>query len=99
MSRAARLEPAAREAALEALAASGWEAVEGRDAVRRRLRFPDFSAAWGFLSRVALLAERMDHHPEWSNSYGRVEIVLTSHDVGGLTERDLRLARAIDALL
>lgn len=98
-SRPARLDGETRRAALEALAAAGWEPVEGRDAVVRRFRFPDFSAAWGFMARVALLAERMDHHPEWSNRYGRVEIALTTHDAGGLTERDLALARAIDALL
>lgn len=99
MSRPARLEGEARRAALEALATTGWEAVEGRDAIRRHFRFPDFSAAWGFMTRVALLAERMDHHPEWSNRHGRVEILLTTHEAGGLTERDLGLAQAIDALL
>ena len=69
-----------------------------RDALARDWRFPDFSAAWGFLSRVALLAEQQGHHPEWSNVHGRVTIVLTTHDAGGLSERDVRLARAIDAL-
>ena len=72
--------------------------VDGRDALARRWRFADFSTAWGFMSRVALLAEAQDHHPEWSNVYNRVEIVLTTHDAGGLSVRDVKLARAIDAL-
>lgn len=76
-----------------------WQVTEGRDAIRRALRFRDFSEAWGFMSRVALLAEAQDHHPEWTNVWNRVEIVLTTHDAGGVSERDLRLARAIDALL
>ena len=76
-----------------------WRMVEGRDAIARSFRFKDFNEAWGFLSRVALLAEKHDHHPEWSNVWNRVEIVLTTHDAGGLSERDLALARAIDALL
>jgi 4a-hydroxytetrahydrobiopterin dehydratase len=75
-----------------------WSLVEGRDAIRRRFRFADFSAAWGFLSRVALVAERMDHHPEWSNVWNRVEILLTTHDAGGLSERDVAMAQAIDRI-
>jgi 4a-hydroxytetrahydrobiopterin dehydratase len=76
-----------------------WALAEGRDAIRREFRFRDFSEAWGFMARVALLAEAQDHHPEWSNVYNRVEILLSTHDAGGLSERDLRLARAIDGLL
>ncbi len=76
-----------------------WRMVEGRDAIARSFRFKDFTEAWGFMSRVALLAEKHDHHPEWSNVWNRVEILLTTHDAGGLSERDLALARAIDALL
>jgi 4a-hydroxytetrahydrobiopterin dehydratase len=76
-----------------------WGLAEGRDAIRREFRFRDFSEAWGFMARVALLAEAQDHHPEWRNTYNRVEILLTTHDAGGLSERDLRLARAIDGLL
>jgi 4a-hydroxytetrahydrobiopterin dehydratase len=76
-----------------------WRLVDGRDAIARGFRFADFSAAWGFMSRVALLAEQQDHHPEWSNVYNRVEITLATHDVGGLSARDVRLAKAIDALL
>ncbi|NKC33112.1 4a-hydroxytetrahydrobiopterin dehydratase [Falsiroseomonas selenitidurans] len=75
-----------------------WQAVEGRDAIRRRFRFADFSAAWGFMARIALLAERMDHHPEWSNVWNRVEILLTTHDAGGLSARDVAMAQAIDAI-
>ena len=87
-------------AARAALAATlpGWSLVEGRDAIRRGFRFKDFSEAWGFMARVALLAEAQDHHPEWSNVWNRVEIVLTTHDAGGLSARDVRLAQAIDAL-
>ena len=76
-----------------------WTMVEGRDALMRRFRFRDFNAAFGFMTRVALLAEKHDHHPEWSNVYNRVEVVLTTHDADGLSARDLRLARAIDALV
>ncbi len=76
-----------------------WTMAEDGAAIRRGLRFRDFNEAWGFMSRVALLAERQDHHPEWSNVWNRVEIKLTTHDAGGLTANDVRLARAIDALL
>jgi 4a-hydroxytetrahydrobiopterin dehydratase len=74
-----------------------WRAAEGRDAIRRDFRFKDFNAAFGFMTRVALMAEKLDHHPEWSNVYNRVDIVLATHDAGGVTELDLRLARFIDA--
>ena len=77
----------------------GWRPLPDRDAIARDFKFKDFSAAWGFMTRVALLAERHDHHPEWSNVYNRVSIVLTTHDAGGLSERDITLARAIDAIL
>jgi len=76
-----------------------WSMVPQRDAIRRTFRFRDFNQAWGFMTRVALLAERHDHHPEWSNVWATVEIVLTSHDVDGLSKRDLAMAKAIDALL
>src|ERR1700734_2663548 len=75
-----------------------WRLVDGRDAIARQFRFADFSAAWGFMARVALLAEQQDHHPEWFNVYNKVDIVLTTHDAKGLSERDVRMARAIDAL-
>jgi len=67
--------------------------------IRRKLTFRDFNEAFGFMARVALLAERQDHHPEWSNVWNRVEIVLSTHDAGGLSARDVTLAKAIDALL
>jgi len=92
-----RLDDAARARLTQEL--PQWRMVEGRDAIRRDLRFRDFNEAWGFMCRVALLAESQDHHPEWSNVWNRVEIVLSTHDAGGLSARDLRLAKAIDALL
>ncbi len=92
-----KLDDAARAALAQTL--PGWQAAEGRDAITRSFRFRDFSEAWGFMARVALLAEAQDHHPEWSNVWNRVEITLTTHDAGGLSARDLRLAQAIDALL
>lgn len=92
-----RLDEAARARLAAELPA--WRMAEdGRDAIVRRFRFRDFSEAWGFMSRVALLAEAQDHHPEWSNVWNRVEILLSTHDAGGLSARDLRLARAIDAV-
>lgn len=75
-----------------------WKLVDGRDAIHRSLRFADFNAAWGFMSRVALLAEQMGHHPEWFNVYDRVEVTLSTHDAGGLSRRDLDLAAAIDRI-
>ncbi len=77
----------------------GWRVLPDRDAIARDFKFRDFSAAWGFMARVALLAEQRDHHPEWSNVYNRVSITLTTHDAGGLSERDVGLAQAIDALV
>jgi 4a-hydroxytetrahydrobiopterin dehydratase len=74
----------------------GWRAVEGRDAIARSFSFPDFVQAFAFMTRVALVAEKLDHHPDWSNAYGRVEVELTTHDVGGVTGFDLRLAQAMD---
>jgi 4a-hydroxytetrahydrobiopterin dehydratase len=77
-------------AALEQLA--GWSAHAERDAIVRTFRFADFNAAFGFMSRVALLAEKMDHHPEWSNVYDRVEVLLSTHDADGVTALDLKMA-------
>ncbi len=76
----------------------GWQLAEEGTAIRRDFLFTDFVAAFGFMSRVALLAERADHHPNWSNVYNRVAILLTTHTAGGLTEQDFALARAINAL-
>ncbi len=89
----AKLDAAARAAALQEL--TGWQAVAGRDALHKSFKFKDFNEAWGFMNRVALMAEKMDHHPEWSNVYNRVEITLSTHDCDGLSERDVKLARAI----
>ena len=84
----------------EALAAlPGWRrADDPRPAIARTLKFTDFNAAFGFMSRVALKAEVMDHHPEWSNVYNRVEVLLTTHDAGGVTQKDVDLASFIDAV-
>lgn len=76
-----------------------WSVATDKDAIRREFKFKDFSAAWGFMARVALLAEKFDHHPDWSNVWNTVRIELTTHDAGGLTDNDLRLAQAIDKLL
>lgn len=81
----------------EALASiSDWSPVDGRDAITRTFQFKDFNAAFGFMSRVALKAEKMDHHPEWFNVYNRVEVTLSTHDADGLTELDIKLARFMD---
>jgi 4a-hydroxytetrahydrobiopterin dehydratase len=74
----------------------GWSAAEGRDAIIKSFHFKDFPHAFGFMAQVALVAERMDHHPEWFNVYNRVDVLLTTHDAGGVTERDVALARAMD---
>jgi 4a-hydroxytetrahydrobiopterin dehydratase len=77
----------------------GWSPVDGREAIARSFQFRDFNEAWGFMNRVALLAESQGHHPDWSNVWNRVRIELSTHDAGGLTDNDVKLARAIDALL
>ena len=83
------------EAALQQL--PHWTRAPGeRDAIARTFRFADFNAAWGWMCQVALLAEKLDHHPEWSNVYNRVEVLLTTHDADGVTERDLRMAQFMD---
>lgn len=86
-----------REGALPAL--PEWTLREDGLAIERAFRFKDFSEAFAFMARVALLAEKQDHHPEWANVYNRVAITLTTHDAGGLSWRDVRMARAIEALL
>jgi len=91
-----RLDDDAVAAALQAL--DGWALVPGRSAIHRDFTFTDFNQAFGFMGRVALRAERMDHHPEWSNVYNRVAITLSTHDAGGVTRRDIDLARFIDGL-
>ncbi len=77
----------------------GWDLVEPGDRIRAEFRFPSFVRAFGFMTRVAIVAEKLDHHPEWSNVYGTVEIELTNHDSGGLTELDLHLAAKINELV
>lgn len=89
-----RLSATEREAALREL--TGWRELEGREAIGRSYQFKDFSEAFGFMTRVALAAEKADHHPEWRNVYRTVEVVLTTHDAGGLTQRDIELAKAMD---
>ncbi len=83
---------------LAPLLAAGWQEVAGRDAIARSYRFADFVEAFGFMTRVALWAEKWNHHPEWTNVWSRVDVVLTTHDAGGLTDLDLRLAAKMDAL-
>ena len=91
-----RLTGTARQTALREL--HGWSEVEDRDAIRKSFHFSNFSEALGFLSRIALVAEKMDHHPEIFNVYNRVEIILATHDVDGVSEKDVRLAQSIDEL-
>jgi len=76
----------------------GWAAAEGRDAIQRTYRFKDFNAAFGFMSRAALMAEKLDHHPEWFNVYNRVEVTLATHDADGVTALDLQLASFMDEI-
>jgi 4a-hydroxytetrahydrobiopterin dehydratase len=92
-----QLTAAEREAALAGL--PEWTLRADGLAIEREFKFKTFSEAWGFMNRVALIAEKADHHPEWSNVYNRVAITLTTHDAGGLSERDAKMARAIDKLL
>ncbi len=86
----------ARQDAISGL--DGWTDSPARDAIERSFRFGDFNAAFAFMTRVALKAEKMNHHPEWLNVNGRVDIALTTHDVGGVTERDIKLAKFIDRI-
>ena len=76
-----------------------WTHEPTRDAITRQFKFADFAQAFGFMASVAIIAEKMDHHPEWSNVYNRVDILLTTHDADGLSERDAKLAEAIEALV
>jgi len=76
----------------------GWVGAEGREAVCKTFRFKDFSAAFSFMTRAALKAEQLDHHPEWSNVYNRVEVLLTTHDAGGVTALDVTFARFLDSI-
>lgn len=93
---AERLSAEARAAALAEL--PGWSEVTGREAIARTFTFKNFSEAFGFMSRAALVAEKNDHHPEWKNVYRTVEVVLATHDAGGVTRLDIELARAMNAI-
>src|SRR6201994_3844946 len=91
-----RLSAEARKKALKGL--SGWAEIAGREAIGRSFVFKDFNEAFGFMSRVALVAEKNDHHPEWRNVYKTVEVVLSTHDAGGVTRLDVELAKAMNAI-
>ena len=92
MSRPAKIGAAAALAQL-----SGWSAAEGRDAITKSFKFKDFNAAFGWMTRVALAAEKLDHHPEWFNVYSRVDVLLATHDAEGVTALDVTLAKIMDA--
>lgn len=94
-----KLTGSGRDAALAPLLAAGWQMVEGRDAIAKTYVFRNFIEAFGFMTRAALWAEKWNHHPEWSNVYKTVKVTLTSHDVEGLSARDAKLARKLDALV
>ena len=96
--RVEKLDTATRAAALAGLEAHGWSHDPARDAIAKSYRFADFVQAFGWMAKVALAAEKLNHHPEWRNVYNRVEVVLTTHDAGGLTALDLRMAERMDAL-
>mmetsp|Transcript_23048 Transcript_23048/g.39136 ORF Transcript_23048/g.39136 Transcript_23048/m.39136 type:complete len:99 (-) Transcript_23048:5602-5898(-) len=93
-----RLSDETRSTLLDPLLANGWEMVEGRDAIHKTYVFADFVDAFGWMARVAIWAEKWNHHPEWSNVYKTVEVTLTTHDVGGLSTLDAKLARKMDGL-
>ena len=93
---AERLSGPERATALSAL--SGWSELSGRDAIAKSFKFKTFSEAFGFMARAALVAEKMDHHPEWTNVYNKVDVVLTTHSAAGLTELDVKLARKMDLI-
>ena len=86
-----------RDTMLAPILSSGWKLVEGRDAVTKSFKFPDFVAAFAFMTRVALVAEKMNHHPEWFNVYNRVDVTLSTHDCGGISSLDVELAKHMDS--
>ncbi|KAM9788661.1 pterin-4-alpha-carbinolamine dehydratase 2 [Neosynchiropus ocellatus] len=92
------LSPADRDQHVIELRTTGWVEVEDRDAIFKELHFKTFNQAFGFMSRVALQAEKMNHHPEWFNVYNKVQITLTTHDCGGLSKRDIKMAKFIDKI-
>ncbi len=93
-----KLSPDARAALISELEQNGWSEVEGEDALQKSFKFRNFISAFGFMTKVALYAEKWNHHPEWFNVYNRVDVRLTTHDAGGLTELDAKLARQMDKL-
>jgi len=94
-----KLSDTARKTTLQPLLDNGWSMVEGRDAITKSYKFGDFVEAMGFMTRAALWAEKWNHHPEWFNVYNRVEVTLSTHDVGGLSALDTKLARKFDGLV
>ncbi|MEI4232334.1 4a-hydroxytetrahydrobiopterin dehydratase [Roseovarius sp. D22-M7] len=93
-----KLSDTARETTLQPLLENGWSMVEGRDAIHKSFKFADFTEAFGFMTRAAIWAEKWNHHPEWFNVYNRVDVTLSTHDVGGLSSLDAKLARKFDGL-
>ena len=93
---ARKLDEAARQGLKARL--PGWGMADGRDAIKKTFKFKDFSEAFGFMARAALVAEQLNHHPEWTNVWNRVEVTLSTHDAGGLTELDVKLAEAMDKI-
>jgi len=89
--------PAKIGAAAALASLTGWSAAEGRDAIVKTFKFADFNTAFGWMTRVALAAEKLDHHPEWFNVYSRVDVLLATHDADGVTELDVTLAKIMDA--
>lgn len=91
-----KLDPETKQGALASL--NGWNLLDDRDAISKTFQFQDFNQAFGWMSRIALSAEKMDHHPEWFNVWNRVEVTLSTHDCGGLSEKDIELAKKMDAI-
>lgn len=94
-----KLSDTGRKTMLEPLLATGWKQLDGRDAIVKTFEFTDFTAAFAFMTRAALWAEKWNHHPEWTNVWNRVTVTLTTHDVGGLSAQDVKLARKLDQLV
>jgi 4a-hydroxytetrahydrobiopterin dehydratase len=92
-----KLDAKARAAAMKTL--KGWKDVKGRDAITRKFEFENFNEAFGFMTRVALLADKMDHHPEWFNVYNKLEVTLSTHDAGGVTGNDIKMAKAMEGFV
>jgi 4a-hydroxytetrahydrobiopterin dehydratase len=89
-----KLDPKARSAALKKLKA--WKEIKGGEAIAKSFKFKDFNEAFGFMTRVALLADKMDHHPEWFNVYNKIDVTLSTHDAGGVTQNDIKMATAME---